>query len=255
MRRTLSLLAFVVVLLISAAGPSPAFAGLDDGIAWLGHASFRLERKHTVVYVDPWQIATEPHDADAILITHPHFDHLSPSDIGRVAKASTVIVGPPECLKGLTGTLRPVKPGDHVALDGISVDVVPAYNTGTAYHPKANQWVGYLVQLDGGPRIYHAGDTDVIPEMSSFKVDVALLPVGGTYTMTAEQAAMAANLLDPKLAIPMHYGSIVGGPADAQRFQEACGSIPVKILPRRPPAERPAPDAPRRPIIRGGTVL
>jgi len=213
-------------------GTGTAFAGVDSGITWLGHASFRLERKHTVVYLDPWQIAGEPHDADVVLITHPHFDHLSSSDIGRVAKGGTVLVGPPDCLKGLTGTLHPVKPGDHLQLDGVSVDVVPAYNTTTAYHPKANGWVGYIVDL-GGPRIYHAGDTDVIPEMSSFKVDVALLPVGGTYTMTADQAAMAASILDPKLAIPMHYGSVVGSAADAQRFKESCGSIPVTILPRR----------------------
>lgn len=215
--------------------PAPAFAGLDRGITWLGHASFRLERRVgrrlKVVYIDPWRVPGEPQDADVILITHPHFDHLSLPDIHKVAKGTTVIVGPPDCLKEVTGTTRAVKPGDHLELDGVGVDVVPAYNTNKPYHPKANQWVGYVVEL-GKVRIYHAGDTDVIPEMHAIRADVALVPVSGTYVMNADEAFMAVSFIDPKLAIPMHYGSIVGSEADAQRFKERCGFIPVKIYSR-----------------------
>jgi len=218
---------------------APAQAGPSDGITWLGHASFRIERKGAVVYVDPWKLTDEPHDADIVLITHPHFDHLSVPDIQKVAKGTTVVVGPPDCLKELTGDLRPVKPGDSLTLGAVTVDAVPAYNTNKAYHPKQNQWVGYVITI-GKTRIYHAGDTDVIPEMHGLLVDVALLPVSGTYVMTAEEAATAAALINPKLAIPMHYGTIIGGEADARRFQSRCEPIPVKIL-TKPSAAAPAP--------------
>jgi len=203
-------------------------AGHDDGIVWLGHASFKIARQGKVVYIDPWRIAGEPQDADVVLLTHPHFDHLSLEDLDKVAKADTVFVGPADCLTDLAGDRRTVRPGDRLELGEITVEAVPAYNTNKAYHPQDKRWVGFIVAL-GGTRIYHAGDTDVIPEMRDFHVDVALLPVSGTYVMTAEEAATAAAILDPKLAVPMHYGTIVGSEEDARRFKARCDPIPVKI--------------------------
>lgn len=237
-RRFAILLGFLVMV---AGNGNPAQAGPADGVEWLGHASFRIERKGTVVYVDPWKLDDAPHDADVILITHPHADHLSVPDIQKVAKPTTVVVGPPDCLKDVTGETRAVRPGETLEVGAVTVEAVPAYNTNKAFHPKQNGWVGYVIEL-GKTRIYHAGDTDVIPEMHGLVVDVALLPVSGAYVMTAEEAAMAAGVIAPKLAVPMHYGTIIGSETDALRFRARCEPIPVKIYTRRPP-------------MRGGTVI
>ncbi|MBI4314281.1 MAG: MBL fold metallo-hydrolase [Candidatus Omnitrophica bacterium] len=218
-------------------------AGPEKGIEWLGHASFRIEKAKKVVYIDPWRLASEPHDADVILITHSHFDHLSVEDVLKVAKPSTVLVGPPDCIQDLAesiATVRRVKPGESLELDGVTVEVVPAYNTNKMHHPKSKNWAGYVVEM-GKERVYHAGDTDVIPEMRELEnIDVALLPVSGTYCMTAEEAATAAALINPKMAIPMHYGSLVGTERDAERFKERCQPIPVRIF---SPTSEPQPEA------------
>ena len=214
-----------------AASPSVGHADQMDGISWLGHASFKIAKKEApVVYLDPWKLPETPHDGDVILITHSHYDHLSVPDIQKAAKPGAVIIGPADCLKDLTGDVRPVKPGQQVVLEGVTIEAVPAYNTGKPFHPKENGWVGYIVTI-GGRRIYHAGDTDVIPEMSSFVVDVALLPVSGTYVMSAEEAATAAGILNPKVAVPMHYGTIIGTENDARQFQRRCAPLTVKIYP------------------------
>ena len=220
---------------------SPAFAAVQmpatsylQGLSWLGHASFRWSRAGKTIYLDPWKLSSEPHDADLVLITHPHFDHLDPADIAKVSGPKTEVVTVAECaakLKeaGFFGTVRVVKPGEKVVAQGVSIEVVPAYNTDKNFHLKESGWAGFIVELDG-VRLYHAGDTDFIPEMKEIKTDVALLPVSGTYCMTAEQAAEAAKAINPKVAVPMHYGSIVGTAADAERFRELCGSLIVEIL-------------------------
>ena len=220
---------------VQAAVEMPA-ASYTAGLKWLGHASFKWVRGGVTVYFDPWKIGSQPHDADIICISHPHFDHLSAADVAKLAKAGTIIVAPADCAEKLKaaavlGTIRVVKPGDTLMVKEAAIEVVPAYNTDKVFHLKQNLWVGFIVQLDG-VRLYHAGDTDLIPEMKLLKVDVALLPVSGTYVMTAEEAARAASLLAPKVAIPMHYGSIVGTAADARRFQKLCGSLVVEILPQ-----------------------
>jgi len=209
-------------------------ASYITGLKWLGHASFQWVRGGVTVYFDPWKIKGELHDADIILISHPHFDHLDAQSILKLAKADTVIVAPADCVEKLKaadvpGTIRAVKPGDTVTVKGAAIEVVPAYNTNKIFHLKQNQWVGFIVELDA-TRLYHAGDTDLIPEMSLFKVDVALLPVSGTYVMNPEEAARAATLLAPKVAIPMHYGSVVGTEADARKFQAICSGLVVEIL-------------------------
>ena len=188
-----------------------------QGIHWLGHASFRLEGTLTV-YIDPWKLkGTLP--ADLILITHAHHDHLSVEDIARIAHGKTVIVCPPSCVGQLAGDVRMVKPGDMVRLEGVTVEAVPAYNTNKPNHPKTAGNVGYIVEMDGR-RVYHAGDTDLIPEMAGLCCDVALLPIGGTYTMNADEAAEAVQRIMPRVVVPMHWGDIVGSERDVKRFQK-----------------------------------
>ena len=198
-----------------------------ENIKWLGHAGFKIKGEKTV-YIDPFKIK-EIEPADIIIITHEHFDHLSQEDIDKIQTGKTVIVTTPDCLIKVSGNIKAINPGTVLNVDGIQIEAVPAYNTNKQFHPRANGWVGVIVTVNG-KRIYHAGDTDNIPEMASLKnIDVALLPVSGTYVMTAEEAADAANKIMPKVAIPMHYGSIVGTRADAEKFKKLC-RCKVEIL-------------------------
>ena len=185
-------------------------------LTWLGHASFKLKAGDKTIYIDPWKV--KKGEADLILITHSHFDHLSPDDVRRIQKKETVIIATKDSASKLKGDIRTVKPGDSIEINNMQIQAVPAYNIGKNYHPKTNGWVGFVVTL-GGKKIYHAGDTDAIPEMKRISVDTALLPIGGTYTMTAEEAAQIANEFGPKLVVPMHWGTIVGSEADAERFK------------------------------------
>ncbi len=197
-------------------------------IHWLGHASVKITGEK-VIFIDPWQLK-ESEPADLILITHSHHDHCSPEDVRKIQKKGTVIVATSDCKSKLSGDVRIMAPGDHLDVGGLQVEAVPAYNIGKSFHPKANGWVGYIVTVNG-TRIYHAGDTDQIPEMDTFKTDVALLPVGGKYTMTAQEAAEAAIAIGPKVAIPIHYARIIGSEDDAKRFQYLCkGKVEVVIL-------------------------
>ncbi len=206
-----------------------------DNVAWLGHDSFRISGSQTI-YIDPWHIAAGAPPADIILVTHEHFDHFDKDDIGRISQPATVIVGPAEVTAQVDGDTRTVAPGDTVVIGGATVRAVPAYNTdkfrepGVVFHPRADAKVGYVVELDG-TTYYHAGDTDVIDEMSEIDVDVAMIPVSGTYVMTADEAARACGKLHAGVVIPMHYDTIVGSVADAQRLAELC-PLPVEILPR-----------------------
>ncbi|MBW2981767.1 MBL fold metallo-hydrolase [Candidatus Woesearchaeota archaeon] len=196
-------------------------------IKWLGHAGFKIKKKK-VVYIDPYHI-DETEEADLILITHEHYDHCSPDDIKKIIKEDTVTIGPKSAIMKLEhGNTFIIKPGDRKEFDDIIIDVIPAYNIGKKFHPKEKGGVGYIITIDG-KKIYHAGDTDLIPEMEKLVVDVALLPVGGEYTMNAEEAASAANKIKPKIAVPMHYGSIIGSKEDAEEFSKLC-ECEVRIL-------------------------
>lgn len=186
-------------------------------IYWLGHASFKLDADGKLIYFDPWKVKKDK--ANLILITHSHFDHLSLDDVRRIQTKDTVIVATRDSASKLSGDVRIISSGDNIEIEGVGIETVPSYNIGKNYHPKTSGWVGYIVTVDG-MRIYHAGDTDAIEEMKKLSVDIALLPVGGTYTMTADEAAEIANVLRPKIAIPMHWGSIVGSESDAQRFRD-----------------------------------
>lgn len=202
---------------------------MADNIFWLGHDSFRLKGEK-VVYVDPWKLAAGAEKADVILVTHDHYDHFSKDDIAKLSKADTVVVAPQAVAQKFDGKVTVAKPGDQLTVNGVHVEVVPAYNPNKKFHPKAAGHVGYIITLNG-KRIYHTGDTDLIPEMAQVKCDIALLPVSGTYVMTAVEAAEAANTLKPALAIPMHYGDpdVVGTRSDAEEFKRLA-KVPVEIL-------------------------
>jgi len=187
-----------------------------DHIHWLGHASFRIDDAEERIYIDPWKLAEGAPAASLILITHGHHDHLSLDDIARIETPATVFVGPRDVVSEL-GNRRTVTaaPGGAYDTGVVRVEAVPAYNRGKPFHGKDKGWLGYIVTLSSGQRVYHAGDTDAIPEMDGIKADVALLPCGGTYTMSATEMAEAANRFKPAVLIPMHWGDIVGSKADA----------------------------------------
>jgi len=200
---------------------------LLQGVTWLGHDSFKIKSSEGVIYIDPRnRAAVEP--ADLILITHEHHDHFSPDDVKKLRNLETVIVTVAQVAKDLKGDVRVVKPGDTLTVKGIKIEAVPAYNPNKQFHPRAVGHVGFIISV-GGRRIYHAGDTDMIPEMAKLEVDVALLPVGGKYTMNASEAAEAVNLIRPGVAVPMHWGDLIGTRADAEAFQKA-SKVPVVIL-------------------------
>lgn len=173
----------------------------------LCHACVRIEGSK-ILYFDPFKIEGEPHDADYIFITHSHYDHESPEDIEKVKNAGTVIV-----------SYKDIKPGDEISFNGFVVKAVAAYNKNKPFHAKSNGWVGYLVSLDGMD-FYVAGDTDNTPEARAVRCDVCFIPVGGTYTCSAKQAAELANAIAPRVeAVPYHYGCIVGSSEDAELFR------------------------------------
>jgi len=189
-----------------------------DKIHWLGHDSFYVQGSK-VVYFDPWEVSGSP-KADLVLVSHDHYDHCSPEDVAKISKPETVIVTEPDSAKKLKGNVKSMKPGQSLEVSGVKIKAVPSYNVDKQFHPKANNWLGFIVELDG-VKIYHAGDTDFIPEMKGLDVDIALIPVSGTYVMNADQAVQAARAIKPKIAVPMHYDKIVGSEADAKKFAEA----------------------------------
>ncbi len=193
-------------------------------LEWLGHAGFRIT-DGLVVYIDPYNIAGGP-KADVIFITHSHFDHCSPDDIEKIRGEETITVCPEDCY--VPGEVRIVSVGDDFEVKGLRIKAIPAYNNGKSFHPKDKGFVGYIITVEE-QRVYHAGDTDLIPEMSDVECDMALLPVSGTYVMTAKEAADAASRIKTSLAVPMHYGGgVVGTEEDAREF-ERLADVPVEI--------------------------
>ena len=192
---------------------------LED-ITVLCHSSIKMN-KEKVIYIDPFKIDKNYNDADIIFITHDHYDHYSEEDIDRVKKEDTVIIVPEELL---TKVLR------KYMVEGIKFETVPAYNTNKQFHPKENEWVGYIIEIKG-IRYYIAGDTDITEENKKVKCDVAFVPVGGTYTMDFKEAANLINEIQPKIAVPIHYGSVVGTKQDAIDFSKLLNpKIECKIL-------------------------
>jgi L-ascorbate metabolism protein UlaG (beta-lactamase superfamily) len=203
----------------------------------IAHDTFRIAGSQ-LIYTDPFKVVK--HDpADIVLISHEHFDHLAMDDLHKVISAKTVIVASPLCKQGLKGLkvkeTQFLDPGQKCTVNKVEIEAVPAYNLnkfrepGKVFHPKEEKRLGFVIALDG-TRIYFAGDTDFIPEMKSIKCDIALLPVSGTYVMTAEEAAEAAKAINPKIAVPMHYAAIVGSDADAKKFKTLVKNCQVEIL-------------------------
>jgi len=198
-----------------------------DKIVWLGHGAFRINAVKTI-YIDPFELSSQT-KADLVLITHSHFDHCSPEDVEKIQSVKTIIVTEKSSAGKLSGDVRIIAPGESLTIDDVKIDAVSSYNTNEDFHPKDNGWLGFIVEIEG-TRIYHAGDTDFIPEMKNIDVDIALLPVSGTYVMTAAEAVAAALAISPKIAIPMHYGSIVGSEQDAIDFKKGLdGKIEVLV--------------------------
>ncbi|HPC94010.1 MAG TPA: MBL fold metallo-hydrolase [Sedimentisphaerales bacterium] len=186
-------------------------------IQWLGHASVKVWSEGQIVYVDPQNLSISPHDATLVLVTHTHSDHYSRTDIARVSNGDTAFIGPPDVVNAY-GSGQPLAPGETVVVGPLRITGVPAYNINKTNHPRGNNWLGYVIEI-GTKRVYCAGDTDVTEEMKTLKdIDVAFLPAGGTYTSTAQEAAEATKYLRPRLAIPYHWGQVVGSRADAERF-------------------------------------
>jgi L-ascorbate metabolism protein UlaG (beta-lactamase superfamily) len=202
-------------------------------IHWLGHSAFRIEDNNTQIYVDPFKLPPNLPKADIIFITHAHYDHFSVEDIAKIKKDSTIIVATKDVTSKIGKGTVSVVPGQNYVVGSLKVMTVPAYNLDKKFHPKGNNWVGYIITLSNGQKIYHAGDTDFIPEMRKVITDIALLPCGGTYTMTAEQAAEAANIFKPKVLIPMHWGEVVGSKADAEEVKKLFKGETVILKPER----------------------
>jgi L-ascorbate metabolism protein UlaG (beta-lactamase superfamily) len=196
---------------------------MTENIKVFKQNSIRIESADAVVYIDPFEMTEAPHDASFIFITHDHYDHFSPESIEKVANRDTVLIVPEKMQKkasevaGLVSRIETVKPGISAEVDGLKFETVPAYNIMKPFHPKSAEWVGYILQIDG-KRIYIAGDTDVTKEAKAVRCDVALVPVGGTYTMDAKKAAEFVNEIRPAVAIPVHYGEVVGSPKDGEVF-------------------------------------
>jgi L-ascorbate metabolism protein UlaG (beta-lactamase superfamily) len=206
------------------------------GIEWLGHAGFRIKTRAGIVYIDPYRVE-DALPADLILITHDHFDHFSRDDVVRLAGRRTTAIGPATVTEQLRGRTEAIRPGETVEFDELEITALPAYNTnkldssGKPFHSRDAGWLGFVLR-DGARRIYHSGDTDVIPEMDQAAgVDVALLPVSGTYVMSPLEAAEAARRIDPAVAVPMHWGTVIGSEADAHAFAKAA-PVEVEILER-----------------------
>ena len=188
----------------------------------LCHSSIKIN-KEKVIYIDPFKIEKNYNDADIVFITHDHYDHYSEEDIDKVINENTTIIIPEELLtkilrKGINkNAVITVESNKEYMVQGIKFETIPAYNTNKTFHPKENDWVGYIITLDG-IRYYIAGDTDITEENRKVKCDVAFVPVGGTYTMNYSEAAELVNIIKPKIAVPIHYGSVVGTKQDATNF-------------------------------------
>lgn len=194
-----------------------------SNIRWLGHDGFLIKAGDKNIVIDPYELESAV-EADILLISHDHFDHCSVDDAAKVVKPGTVIVTEKDSAAKLSGDVRVVAPGDVVEIGDVTVTAVPAYNTNKDFHPKGNGWLGFVITYNG-VRVYHAGDTDFIPEMEALDVDIALLPVSGTYVMTWDEAVEAAKKIMPQIAIPMHYGGIVGTSEDADKFKAALDGV------------------------------
>lgn len=217
----------------------------DVSLEWLGHSGF-LIKNSKIIYIDPYEVRGELPKADVILITHSHYDHCSVADMKKIVKDGTRIIMTADCQSKVTRfdeqiKLEIIEPGQEADLGSVKITALPSYNIDKSFHPKEEGWVSYCIKM-GTVIIYHAGDSDVIPEMKNLtghkqpgKRLIALLPVGGRFTMSAEEAFEAAKIIKPDVAVPMHYGSVIGDKNDAEEFCELCNEegINCEVLERK----------------------
>jgi L-ascorbate metabolism protein UlaG (beta-lactamase superfamily) len=211
-----------------------------ERFTWFRQSAFRWDGDGLVLYIDPWGVTGDV-PADVILITHAHFDHFQPHEIARIRKDSTMIFAPRDVANELEGDVTPVAPGESYDARGLKIQAVPAYNVAEErldMHPKSNNWVGYLMELEGR-EYYHAGDTDALAELETLAADVAMVPIGGTYTMDWQEAAGFVKRMSPQLAVPMHFGFVVCSPSHADLFRKEAEPVPVEVLTPTNPFEQP----------------
>ena len=211
-----------------------------ERFTWFRQSAMRFAGDGLTVYIDPWGTVSQDPPADVIFITHAHTDHFQPQEIERLSRSTTKLVAPHDVARELSGEVSAVAPGDAIEVSGIRVEAVPAYNVHPdrlEKHPKANRWVGYIIELEG-KAYYHAGDTDHAPELDDVRTDVAFLPIGGTYTMDPREAAGLARSISPQIAVPMHYGFVVGSPKDAETFRREAEPVTVEVMRPVNPFER-----------------
>ena len=219
-----------------------------EAFTWYKQSAYRWKGDGLVVYIDPWGLGGDLPPADLVLVTHYHFDHFSPDgpfmhpdkafapkgdgDLAKITAPKTVFVAPRDVADELSGNVKPIAPGDRIEVAGVKIEAVPAYNIVEGRldaHPQRNRWVGYVLEL-GGRTYYHAGDTDHLPDLERIRAEVAFLPIGGTYTMDYREAAVLAKKLAPKVAVPMHYGFVVGEGNDGERFKREAAPVEVQLL-------------------------
>jgi L-ascorbate metabolism protein UlaG (beta-lactamase superfamily) len=213
-----------------------------ERFTWFWQSGYRWAHEDLVIYIDPRNVPDGYEPADAIFITHAHFDHFSKEEIERLRKDDTVVVAPRDVADELSGEVVAVAPGDRIDVKGVRGEAVPAYNileNRLQAHPKENNWVGYVLEL-GEHTVYHAGDTDHLPELERLRSHLAFLPIGGDpFVMTPQEAGALAKAMGPDIAVPMHYGFVegVGTPADAETFSKEADPVKVEILEPRVPFE------------------
>ncbi len=206
---------------------------MTDNIEVFEQNSIRIKSELGAIYIDPFHMKESPQDAAFLLITHDHYDHFSPEDIEKVVSVDTVLIVPEKMqekakqVADMVKKIVAVKPGEKYEVDGLEFETVPSYNSLKPFHPKSARWVGYILCIEG-KRIYIAGDTDATKEAKAVQCDIALIPVGGTYTMDTKAAAELVNEMQPSVAIPVHYGAVVGKPTDGKEFA-ALVKNPVKV--------------------------
>ena len=197
-------------------------------LQWFGHASFKIRCEDVVIYIDPWKLKAEPHDATLVLVSHSHHDHYAAEDVVKVSGPNTKLIASTDVVTK-EGKGEAIKPGQTIEVGDVRVNGVASYNPNKRFHPEEKNWLGFVIEI-AGKQIYYAGDADLTEEMKALEnIDLALLPVGGTYTMNAAEAAEATKHFKPKMAVPYHYGDIVGSEKDAEEFAELA-ECEIRIL-------------------------
>jgi L-ascorbate metabolism protein UlaG (beta-lactamase superfamily) len=202
---------------------------IEKAIIWLGHSSMMIKADGKNIFIDPWKLKNFDDKADIILITHPHYDHYSETEIQKISTTKTYIYSCKEVIsKTSLKNKQLVEPYGDIINGDIKIKAFPAYNINKDFHPQKNNWMGFIIDyLD--TKIYISGDTDFTNEMRQLSVNVAIIPIGGTYTMTEIEAADFVNTIKPDIAIPIHWGDIVGTKENAEKFKSLV-KPPTKVV-------------------------